>query len=146
MLLFKKTGRRNYAIEALNIQLQRHYLLSEREDAQLVWSRVINTRGKGGHNMPCDLHMVHLNRRLKTILHHKGSNVQAQSIVRAAKSIGVVHKICKIFEEEFGNRSDNHPYPSFKKDFDLIYGVLKEVNVFTIHSQSVHSTFSMKKR
>ena len=96
--------------------------------------------------MPCDLHMEHLNCRLKTILCHKGSNVQPQSIVQAAKSIGVVHKICKIFEEEFGNRSDNHPYPSFKKDFDLIYGILKEVDAFTIHSQRVHSTFSMKKR
>ena len=36
MLVFKKTGRKNYAIETLNIQLQRHYLLSEREAAQLV--------------------------------------------------------------------------------------------------------------
>ena len=68
------------------------------------------------------------------MLRHKGSNVQPTSIVRTAKSIGTVHKICKIFEEEFGNKS-GHLYPSYKKDFDLILDTLKEVDVFNIHSK-----------
>ena len=62
MIVFRNTGRKNYSIEALNIQLQ---------TAQLAWSWIVNTQGQLGCNMPCDLYMEHLNRRLKTILRHK---------------------------------------------------------------------------
>ncbi len=70
--IFKATGRKNYSIEALIIQLQRRYFLSERQAAQLVWSRFVNTRGRRGCNILCDLHLEHLNRRLKTALRHLG--------------------------------------------------------------------------
>lgn len=63
--------------------------------------------------MPCDLFMEHLNRRLKTMLQHKRSNIQPNSIVRAAKSIGTVNRVCQTFEDMFGNNSDRHPYPTF---------------------------------
>ncbi len=39
--VFKTLGRKNYCIEALNIQLQR-YRLSERQAADVVWSRFVN--------------------------------------------------------------------------------------------------------
>ena len=96
--IFKVSGRRNYTIEALNIQLQRHFLLSERQAAQLVWSRFVNTRGRKRCNIPCDLHLEHLNRRLKTAMRNLASNIHPASIIRAAKSIGTVHQICEMFE------------------------------------------------
>ena len=143
LVVFRKTGRKNYSIEALQIQLQRNYLLSEREAAQLLWSRCINTQGRKGRNIPADLHMEHLNRRLKTILRHKGSNIQPSSIERAAKSIGTVHRVCQTFEDQIKNRSDRHPYPSFQKDLNLILEVLKEIDIFSIKPNRVHATFPM---
>ena len=44
--------------------------LSPRLSHQLVWSRFVNTSGKEGSNVPCDLHMEHLNRVLKDSTKH----------------------------------------------------------------------------
>ena len=72
----------------------------------------MNTQGRHGCNIPCDLHMEHLNHRLKNIIRNMGSNIQPPSLVRAAKSVGVVHNVCSLFEEEMrGHKEpDRHPY------------------------------------
>ena len=89
--IFKLLGRKNYSTIAVDIQLLRHHHLSERQAAQLVWSRFINTHGRKGKNIPCDLHLEHLNRCLKDSLRNLHPNIKPKSVVRAAKAIGVVH-------------------------------------------------------
>ena len=133
LLVFKNAGRKNYSLEALNLLVQDQYLLSPREKAQLRWSRFINTQGRQGCNIPCDLHMEHLNRRLKSIMRNMGANVTDRSISVAAKSIGVVNNICKAFENhvEANSSSDHHPPPCFIRDLNLILVVLNEQDVFS---------------
>ena len=49
LLIFKATGRKNYAIEAFKLLTQLNYILymlSPRMAAQLKWSRTINVHGK----------------------------------------------------------------------------------------------------
>lgn len=123
--LYKTINRKNYAIEALNVQLQQKYLLSERQAAQLIWSHFVNTQGRQGCNIPCDLHIEHLNRRLKITIRHLGSNVQPSSVVRAAKCVGVIHQICNHFANEMtsNTKTDKHLYPGFGKDYELILSV-----------------------
>ena len=65
LVLFKSTNNCNYAKEAVNILFQYNYTFSDQQKAQLLWSRCVNTRGIVGVNIPCDLFMEHLNRRLK---------------------------------------------------------------------------------
>ena len=60
----------------------------------------MNTHGREGHNIPCDLHNEHLNRRMKIILRNLQSNVQISTILRAAKTIGIVQNICNVFQKE----------------------------------------------
>lgn len=60
--IHKTSNRTNYSIEVFSLQI---YLLSPQLAHQQLWSRFINTRGREGHNVPCDLHMEHLNRVLK---------------------------------------------------------------------------------
>ena len=67
LVLFKSTNHHNYSKEAVNLLLQYYYKLSERQKAQLLWGRCVNTKGLPGCNVPCDLHMEHLNRRLKRL-------------------------------------------------------------------------------
>lgn len=64
-----------------------------------------------------------------------GANVTDKSISVAAKSIGVVSNICKVFANEIEAEcsSDHHPIPSFKKDLDLILTTLSEQDVFVNH-------------
>ena len=77
--VFKQERHHNYAKEAFKLILQSK-VLSPRKLSELKWSRTINTHGKAGHNVPCDLHMEHLNRRLKRCIRSAGSNIYPKAI------------------------------------------------------------------
>ena len=103
---------------------------SEREKAQLLWSRCINTKGYAGANIPCDLHMEHLNRRLKSVIRNMGVNVKPATIVKAGKAIASVHRVCQVFEEQTTahSHSDWHPFPAFGSH--TVLNLLNEEKVF----------------
>ena len=90
---------------------------SERQISVLLWSRCINTRGCAGANLNCNLHMEHLNRRLKVIMRNIGANLSPLTIEKAAKSIAAVQHICEMFEQQTTAQatSRKHPFPSFWK-------------------------------
>ena len=67
-------------------------LFSKRKANQLMWDRFVNTKGLVGCNIPTDLHMEHLNRRLKTLIRNISANINPRTITQAAKSIGV-HRV-----------------------------------------------------
>lgn len=102
-----------FSVEAALLLMNYHFLSSERIAAQMATSRFINTKGREGCNMPCDLYLEHLNRRLKSIITRMESNVQPSSIIRAARAIGV-NNICQTFRDEVSvqSTSDIHRKPS----------------------------------
>ncbi len=100
LIIFRKTGHTNYSKEAAILLLQCNFLLSDRLATQVKYGRFVNTHGRKGCNMPCDLHMEHLNRRLKGMIHNMGSNIHPSCIASAAKALGVVHNVCSVFEQE----------------------------------------------
>ena len=139
LLIFKAARRKNYSIEALNLQLQINYILSPRQAAQLMWSRCINTTNITGHNIPMDLHLEHLNRVLKCIMRNMGSNMTDDSVKLAAECIQVVHPICSKFEECTSKcvpNSNKHSAPSDQRDFELVVQCLKDQQVYShIHAR-----------
>ena len=145
LLIFKATKCQNYSKEAVNLLLQVQ-ILSPRLIAQLKWSRFVNTTGRTGCNIPCDLYMEHMNRRLKTIIRNMGSNVTESSVKQAAASINIVHHVCQQFEKESGlcTNSSRHPYPTFEKDLQLIVQNLMNNNVFNVVRGRKHSSFKFK--
>jgi len=130
--VFKQESHYNYAKEAFKLILQSK-IMSPRKLSELKWSRTINTHGKAGHNVPCDLHMEHLNRRLKRCIRSAGSNIYPKAIERVAKSLGPISHVCTQFEKELAltENKDYHTYPSFKKDLDAITQLLIAEKVFT---------------
>ena len=70
IIIHRLGNRKNYAFEAVNLQMQIKYLFSERMVEQLTWGRFINTHGLAGHNISSDLYMEHLNRYMFTHTHH----------------------------------------------------------------------------
>ena len=56
--MFLNSGKKNYAIESLNLLLQHDHILSPRQAAELIWSRFINVHGLPGRNIPNDLHIA----------------------------------------------------------------------------------------
>ena len=96
--LFKASNKANYGIEAFNLLAQYHILLHPRLSQQLIlWSRFVNTPGKQGRNIPCDLHLEHLNRSLKkTAINGLGANKVPNAIERAGRCIGEVVSLCQV--------------------------------------------------
>ena len=79
LLIFKAKGHRNYCKEAIIMLSQYHCLLSQCKAAQLKWLCFINTKGRKGKNISCDLHLEHLNRRLKGLITSLHSNASSKS-------------------------------------------------------------------
>ena len=146
LVIFKSPNHPNYAKEAVHLLLQYYYLFSERQKAQLAWSRCINTKGCRGANIPSDLHMEHLNRRLKIVLRSLGASITPKVVIKAGKSIAAVQQVCQSFEEQMSSssKSDCHPYPSFGKDFSMVLTTLEEENVFVPECPRKHETFNLK--
>ena len=146
LIIFKSSNNHNYAKEAVNLTFQYHYVLSEREKAQLLWSRCVYTRGIDGANIPCDLFMEHLNRRLKTLIRSMGANVSPKSIQKAGKAIAPVQHVCEIFEQQTAPymHSDHHGTPQFGKDFRTVLSVLTSEQVFVLRCQRNHLSYSDK--
>ncbi len=86
---------------------------------------------------------------MKTLIRNLGSNVHKSSVVRASKSLGVVHHIiCELFESETRKKkadSHHHPFPEIKKDFELLLSVLEGEKVFSIIPGRKHSSFKHTK-
>lgn len=49
---------------------------------QLIWNRTVNIHGSQGKNIAMDLYMEHLNKELKSSIHHLGANVAEKAIQR----------------------------------------------------------------
>ena len=60
------------------------------------------------------------------------NGINPETIDHAARSLGVVNKICHTFEcqNDITPGSDRHKQPSFIKDFKLILEVLEDHMVF----------------
>ena len=147
LLIFLNTKRTNYTKEVLIQLLQCKYLFSERKVAQLKWDRFVNTQGRLGCNVAADLHMEHLNKRFKGILRNLGSNIQPYSIVRASKSIGIVHNVSSAFESgiEDMKESGKHGAPTMEKDVEKVVTLLKEIKVFQKREKRCHSSLRFLK-
>ena len=81
---FQLARRTKYSLAAFNVQLQTNAALSPNAAHQVVWHRFINTKGKIGRNIPCDLHNEHINKEVKYIIQNMGSNLTEASLQRAA--------------------------------------------------------------
>ena len=123
------------------------YVLSPREAAEAKWCCSVNTSGHQGCNIPMDLHLEHLNRRLKIMMGNMGSSINDSSVKLAGESIGTVHNICKHLEREGSDcktSSDKHAIPSFQKDYKSILSVLKEQSVFDGKRRQQHVSFKFE--
>lgn len=116
-------------------------IVSPRLHHQLLWSRVINTRGGAGNNIPSDLHMEHSIRLLKDTLAGVGANITEEVIVNASISMDGVQQICSS-DTDLHPVSLHHTKKSSKLDQSLIVNQLvNESNVFDYIPGRKHGSF-----
>ena len=143
LLIFKATRRKNYAIEAFILLAQLNFLFSPRMVAQLKWSRTINTVGRPGKNISCDLHMEHLNRLCKGSMGGLGANISDRAVVRVGKCLGPLSTIIDSFDEENGlpRESGSHAKKSTKQDCEKMLARLLEMKLFQTTPGRKHTSF-----
>ena len=146
--IFKATKHYNYAKEAVLLLIQSQKL-SDRMRAQLLWSRCINTKGRAGCNIPCDLHLEHLNRRLKIVLRSMGAIMTSASILRASRSLYAVQNSYLQFEEDSVStqsaHADRHTKLAYGKDFSSLLDLLVKEKVFQPQEGRHHQSFAFTK-
>ena len=85
----------NYASEAFHFTAQVTAAASPRVASQPLWSRVVNTKGKEGHNVPADMHMEHLNRTVKEYIAGVEANVSQSTIIQCRQLLGGMMTVMK---------------------------------------------------
>ena len=140
--LFKALHKVNYSIEAFNLLAQYYIILPPRLAEQLLWSRFINTHGQPGHNIPCDLHLEHLNRALKTAICRLGANIVPRAVERAGKCIGEVMSVLHNFDHVSGVKptSSAHSAARVEKDLQKIVDELNNSKVFLNQGKRSHTS------
>ena len=120
--MFKASNRVNYACEIFCTLAQHNFILSPRLSHQLQWSRFVNTHGKIGKNIPCDLHMEHLNRVVKNGIRGLGANKAEMAMIRLGKCVDTVADVMEHYDDEHGVNapSGHHTKASENKDLDIV--------------------------
>lgn len=144
---FKASNKVNYSIEAFNMLAQYYILLPPRLSQQLIWSRYVNTHGQPGKNIPCDLHLEHLNRALKTAICHLGANIVPRAVERAGRCIGEMVSLCHHFDTSCGINpvSSSHSTANLEKDLKLVVRELISTSkVFEHTAERTHTSLKVK--
>ena len=137
--IFHQERHYNYAKEGFHLLVQSS-ILSERKIMELKWSRTVNVHGRQGCNIPIDLFMEHMNRRLKYMIGNLQSNATPSTITRVAKSLDVVKQVCHVFqrETEVSENKGYASYPSFENDCHKIVKQLEDEAVFVLQESGRH--------
>ena len=140
LAIFKSSGRKNYSIEALNMLYQYKYQLTPRQSAELLWSRFINVHGLRGRNIPCDLHLEHLNRMCKYAISDLGVNKTETAIKRVGNALGTLSPVLQQFDldNRLSYMCSTHHVPKSEKDRDRIIFHLQQCDVFSSHDSRAH--------
>lgn len=145
--MFKASNRVNYACEIFCILAQVNFILSPRLSHQLQWSRFINTQGKIGRNIPCDLHMEHLNRIVKNGIRGLGANKAETAMIWLGKCVDTVSEVMENYDNEHGINapSAHHTKASENKDLDILQELSTRNNPFVVVPGRKHRHVSVPK-
>lgn len=143
LLYFHSARHHNYAIEAIRLLAMVNAMATERVAAQITWSRVVNTRGSAGHNIPVDLMNEHLNRSLKDAVGGIGANVTEKTITQCGRSLNGLRHAVHNFDKENDLHPDSleHNRPSLEKDRKLAVEELLSSRVFDYVPGRAHHSF-----
>ena len=100
LMYFQYAKHKNYQLKTFHLLADVGAAASNRIVHQLTWSRVVNTCGGKGHNIPLDLHMEHLNRVVKDHVSNLGANVAEKSILQCGQSLKGLMEACSNFDEQ----------------------------------------------
>ena len=108
-----------------------------------MWDRFVNTHGRAGMNIPCDLYNEHVNKLLKHIIGGMGSNLTEASLHRAARSVTTLESICKTFDRQSGVPVGTHAHCTRcdKQDVSKVLNTVLHRELLEVICGRSHSAF-----
>ena len=140
--IFKDTGHKNYALEALTLLSQYFVTLPTNLATQIKWSRFVNVHGLPGRNISCDLYMEHINRIVKTAIEGLGANKTEKAIIRIGKNVGTFMKTLEKFDRDVPSVSGEHSKKSMLKDLEITIQQVLDSRAFDTSKSHTHKSFS----
>ena len=92
----------------------------------------MNTHGRPGKNVPCDLHMEHLNRDCKTAIAGLGANITDKAVQRVGRCLGEMVNVTDNYDREHGICPDSGRHSSAKDLEKLVDQLVHTSNVMNI--------------
>ncbi len=140
---FIVAGRTKYSLEALRLQIQVKSVLSPQLAHHIMWDRFVNTHGRAGRNIPCDLYNEHVNKLLKHIIVTMGANLTEKALHRAAQSVTTLESICKRFDQQSGVPVGTHAHStrSDKQDITKVMNTVLTRELLEIIPGRAHTSF-----
>lgn len=140
---FRASGRNKYALEAFRLQLQVNVVLSPNLAHQVKWHRFVNTKGRLGTNIPCDLYNEHMNKSIKFIIQNMGPNLTETALQRAVRCLAPLQEICDHFDKESGVpvTTSAHSTKSDEADVKKVTTVVLQHNLLTQEGCRCHKSF-----
>jgi hypothetical protein len=119
MMTFK--GHKNnskYALEMLRVICHQLGSLSEKAANEAFYGTFVNTKGKVGSNIPADLQMEYLVKRVKTLMKRGGPNKGIQFVAKYSKAIYGLDEISRQYDKTTHvlKRAQLHRAQSAKED------------------------------
>ena len=104
----------------------------------------INVHGQLGKNIPCDLHMEHLNRESKSSIGGLGANITDNAIQRVGKSLRSSTAILEMFDQVNNCQSQSGHHTTRVSDCDiskLLKQIHTESNMFAAVQGRQHRNY-----
>ena len=104
-----------------------------------MWDWFVNTHGRAGRNIPCDIYNEHV-QLLKHIIVTMGANLTEKALHRAAQSVPT---LCKRFDQQSGVPVGTHAHSSLsdKQDITKVVNTILRRELLEIFPGTTHSTF-----
>ena len=133
MIHFKaNNGCSKYASEILRLLVHQHCILSEKEAAEEFYGMFVNTTGKPGSHIPCDLKMEHIVKEVKSNIKHMFSNKTDKNITTRTSALPLIKDISEKFDVTTGVivRSKKHTHSDSLQDEKAIMNDIRQLKPF----------------
>lgn len=148
LLIFKakvrrKGSRTKYAFEAFRYIALLNSLLTPRMAHKLKWGRFVNTSGRHGNNIACDLRVEHEVRKTKELLSGIGGKLDEKNSQRVVKAQQKLDVVVSNFDREceVNPQCSTHTKLTAEIDVDNMLCDIKKMNAFRFQAGRQHKAF-----
>ncbi|XP_066302187.1 uncharacterized protein [Branchiostoma lanceolatum] len=122
---------------------QHKALLTPRLSASILHNKTINIHGLPGKNIPKDLHMEFLNKKVKEGLARLGPNMTSRTITREGRSLKVIQDVLDTLDKDLGayRGIGKHTVPDISQEIHMLVEDLKPEDPFKVRPGRFHPTF-----